>query len=116
MPNKRIDEGYKVFCLADRGYVFDFHIASWSESTPGVEDIDNLSCTSSTVFSLAISLPYKYLAFNIYINNFFSNVPLFLKLQKLGIGACETARQNCSSFLKDLKDGKILIGKQKLDY
>ena len=24
MPNKPIDEGYKVFCLADRGYVLIF--------------------------------------------------------------------------------------------
>jgi len=80
MPNKLIDEGYKVFCLADHGYVFDFRMISWSKLTPEVEDIDNLSRTSSIVFSLIISLPYKYLAFNIYMDNFFSNVLLFLKL------------------------------------
>ena len=28
MPNKLIDEGYKVFCLVDCGYVFNFRMAS----------------------------------------------------------------------------------------
>ena len=116
MPNKPIGEGYKAFCLADRGYLFDFRMASRSQSTPGVEDIDNLSRTSSTVLSLAMSLPYQHQAFVIYMDNYFNNVPLFLKLRKLGIGACETARQNCSGFPKELKVGKTLTGKQKLDY
>src|SRR5438045_213420 len=57
MPNKSIGEGYKAFCLANRGYLFDFRMASRSQSTPGVEDIDNLSCTSSTVLSSAMLLP-----------------------------------------------------------
>src|SRR5947209_15857541 len=98
MPNKPINEGYKAFCLVDHGYVFDFRMASRSKPTPGVEDIDNLSRTSSTIFSLAMSLPYKHRAFTIYMDNFSSNVPLFLKLRKFGIGACGTARQNCSGF------------------
>src|SRR5204862_5953367 len=50
------------------------------------------------------------------MDNYFNNVPLFLKLRKLGIGACGTARQNCSGFPKELKVGKTLTGKQKLDY
>ena len=70
MPNKPIGEGYKAFCLANRGYLFDFRIASQSQSTPGVEDIDNLSHTSSTVLSLAMSLPYQYQVFVIYMNNY----------------------------------------------
>ena len=61
MPNKPTGEGYKAFCLADHGYLFDFHMASRSQSTPGVEDIDNLSRTFSTVFKscheLALSTP-----------------------------------------------------------
>src|SRR5436305_11236726 len=116
MPDKPIGEGYKAFCLADRGYLFDFCMASRSQSTPGVEDIDNLSCTSSTVLSLAMSLPYQHQAFVIYMDNYFNNVSLFLKLRKLRIGACGTARQNCSSFPKELKVGKTLTSKQKLDY
>ena len=35
MPNKPTDEGYKVFCLADHGCVFDFRMASRSNPTPG---------------------------------------------------------------------------------
>src|SRR5947207_15969465 len=103
MLNKLIGEGYKVFYLADRGYLFDFCMASQSQSTPEVEDIDNLSCTSSTVLSLAMSLPYQYQAFVIYMDNYLNNVSLFLKLRKLRIGTCGTARQNCSGFPKELK-------------
>ena len=116
MLNKLIDEGYKIFCLVNHGYVFDFRMALRLEPTPRVEAIDNFSRTSSTVLSLAMSLSYKHYSFNIYMDNFFSNVLLFLMLQKLGIGTCETARQNCNSFLKDLRVGKTLISKQKLDY
>ena len=116
MPNKPINEGYKAFCLADRSYIFDFRMVSRSEPTPGVEDINNLSSTSSTVFSLAMSLPYKHKVFTIYMDNFFCNVPLFLKLRKFGIGACGTARQNSSGFPEELRVGKTLTGNQKLDY
>ena len=63
-----------------------------------------------------MSLPYQHQAFVIYMDNYFNNVPLFLKLRKLGIGAYGTARQNCSGFPKELKVGKTLTGKQKLDY
>src|SRR5437762_13013293 len=31
MLNKLIGEGYKAFCLADHGYLFDFHMASQSQ-------------------------------------------------------------------------------------
>ena len=66
MPNKPIDEGYKAFCLANREYIFDFHIASHLRPTPGVERIDNLSNTSAIVFSLAMSLPYKQSVYHLY--------------------------------------------------
>src|SRR5437764_14597687 len=116
MSNKLIDEGYKIFYLADCGYIFDFRMVLWLEPTPKVETIDNFSKTFSTVLSLIMSLPYKHYSFNIYIDNFFSNVLLFLILQKLRINTCETARQNCNSFSKNLRVRKTLTSKQKLDY
>ena len=91
-------------------------MASRSRPTPGVERVDNLSNTSAMVFSLAMSLLYKHKVFTIYMDNYFSNILLFLKLWKFGIGACSTAKQNCSKFPKELKVGKILIGNLKLDY
>ena len=78
MLNKPIDEGYKAFCLVDYSYVFDFHFISRTRKTPSVEDTDSLNNTSATVFSLAISLLYKHQAFTIYMDNYFSNVLLFL--------------------------------------
>ena len=77
MSNKPTDEGYKTFCLADYGYIFDFRMTSRSEPTPGVKDIDNLSSTSSTVFSFAMSLPYKYKVFIIYMDNYFATYHCF---------------------------------------
>ena len=53
----------------------------------------------------------KYYLFNIYMNNFFNNILLFLILWKLRISTCEIARQNYNSFLKDLRVEKILINK-----
>ena len=50
------------------------------------------------------------------MNNYFSNMLLFLKLKKFRISAYGTARQNCSGFPKELKVGKTLTGSQKLDY
>jgi hypothetical protein len=50
------------------------------------------------------------------MDNFFLNVPLFLKLRKLGISAYGIARQNCSGFPKELRIGKSLTGNRKLDY
>ena len=116
MLNKPIDEGYKAFCLVDCGYVFDFHFTSRTRKTPGVKDTDGLNNTSATVFSLAMSLPYKHQAFTIYMDNYFSNVLLFLKLWKFEIGACSTAKQNCSEFTKELKVEKTLTSNQKLNY
>src|SRR5436305_9233308 len=99
MPSKPIDEGYKAFCLADRGYIFDFRMASRTNPTPGIEDIEDMSETSSTVLSLAKSLPYRHYTFTIFMDNLFTNIPLYSRLRKLGIGACGTARQIAVAFL-----------------
>src|SRR5436305_11094728 len=50
------------------------------------------------------------------MNNYFSNVLLFLKMRKFEIGACGTVKQNCSRFPKELKVRKTLTGNLKLDY
>lgn len=41
--NKSIDEGYKIFCLADRGYIFDFRMSLRSSKTSEVESIKGLN-------------------------------------------------------------------------
>ena len=55
IPNKLIDESYKVFYLADCSYVFDFHLISCNRKASGIEDTNSLNNTSATVFSLTIS-------------------------------------------------------------
>jgi len=60
MSNKLINESYKVFCLVDRGYIFDFCFILCNRKIPSIEDTDNLNNTSVTVFSLTMSLPYEH--------------------------------------------------------
>ena len=54
IPNKLIDESYKVFYLTDCSYVFDFHLRSCNRKASGIEDTNDLNNTSATVFSLTI--------------------------------------------------------------
>ncbi|KAF9079247.1 hypothetical protein BGX27_006734 [Mortierella sp. AM989] len=48
-------------------------------------------------------LPRQNLTFNIFMDSYFSNIPLFIVLRELNIGACRTARQNTTRFPKELK-------------
>src|SRR5207244_2605901 len=50
--------------------------------------------------------------FNVFMDNYFSNIPLFKALRQIGIGACGTARINSSRFPPELKVKK----NQKLDW
>lgn len=68
-----------------------------------VQKIPGLNDTSCAVHHLAKTLPYRTGEYNIYMDNYFFNVPLFLKLRDLNIGACGTARINSSLFPKELK-------------
>ena len=60
MSNKLIDEDYKAFCLAYHRYIFEFLYSISFKTNSRSERVDNLSNTSAMVFSLAMSLPYKY--------------------------------------------------------
>ena len=56
----------------------------------------------------SFTLPNSYLhsqAFNIYMDNYFSNIPLFI-FETKGIGICGTVRTNSSKFPKVLKVDK----------
>ena len=50
MPNKSIDEGYKIHCLADHGYVWDFHMTSNAEGP------DPVAHTLTSLPALGITL------------------------------------------------------------
>jgi hypothetical protein len=52
--------------------------------------------------------------FHIYMDNYFTNVPLFSDLRKLGIGAAGTTRQNSKGYPVDLSEARR--GKEELEW
>jgi len=102
--NKPIKEGYKIFALCDHGYTYGF---LWYSSTQGIAELsptlsDHLSPTSRGVLQLAQLLPSHY-RWNLLLDNYFTNVPLFEKLLELGVGAAGTTRVDCAGFPTTLK-------------
>ena len=60
MPNKPIQQGYKIFALAEHGYIWTF---TWSSRLWGIAEIfkyDGLSPTASMVLNMIAKLPGLY--------------------------------------------------------
>ena len=93
MPGKPIKQGYKIFALAQDGYIWHFQLASKQHGIAELEKVNELTATSSMVFQMAQLLP-KFLNahFVIYMDNYFTSIPLFLMLRKENIGAVRTTR------------------------
>jgi hypothetical protein len=54
-------------------------------------------------FWLCMTLPWKWRRFEVFCDNYFSNVPLFRALLMYGITCCGTVRPNSSGYPKALK-------------
>jgi hypothetical protein len=90
MPNKPIKQGYKIFGIADHRYIFNW---IWSSREKGLQDIilhPKLTNTGCLVRSLVLSLPRRYLT--IYLDNYFTSIPLFSELRACNFGAVGTTR------------------------
>ena len=90
MPNKPIKQGYKIYGIADHGYIYNW---VWSSREKGLQDLfkhPQLTPTSSLIRSLVLSLPRQRLA--VYLDNYFTSVPLFKELRACGYGAVGTTR------------------------
>jgi Transposase IS4 len=57
MPNKPIKQGYKIFALADNGYVWHFQLSLRQYRTAELEKINELTPTGSMVLQMARILP-----------------------------------------------------------
>lgn len=104
MPNKPITQGYKIFGVADHRYLYNF---IWSSREKGLQDIllrPNLTKTGCLVRTLALSLPRRHLA--IYIDNYFTSIPLFAELRACKFGAIGTTRphRQLPSKFRELKE------------
>jgi len=120
MPNKPVEQGYKIFALADKGYVWDFHPYSNALGLdPVSSEVNSLdpsySETTKMVLELArhLRLKHRSLEWRIYMDNYFSSVPLFLELRKMGVGACGIVKSNLKGFPSEFKE---VNKKSKLDY
>ena len=105
MPNKPISEGYRILALCWQGYTINWFYTSRAtgiaEQVPYTGPI-HLTPTSSAIYQLLQVLPYQSHQFNIFMDNYFTNIALFQVLHGLNIGACGTARQNKNAFPPDL--------------
>ncbi|KAF9920665.1 hypothetical protein BGZ65_011025, partial [Modicella reniformis] len=101
--SKPIPEGYKILALCESGYTYAFVYTSRIVPISGITKIAGLSETSSAVVHLAKTLPFETRPFNIDMDNYFSNIPLFNHLRGLNIGACGTVRINSAKFPKLLQ-------------
>ena len=109
MPSKPISKGYKVFSLADHGYIWDFIPASRVNGVVGVVKHKDLTMTGSMVLELLRFLPAHHNRYAVYRDNYFTSISLFQILRDKGIGACGTTRpysagQDFPQFLKDLRN------------
>ncbi|KAG4428331.1 hypothetical protein IFR05_016186 [Cadophora sp. M221] len=90
MPNKPIKKGYKIYGIADHGYIYNW---VWSSIGVGLQALfkhPKLTATGSLVRSLVLSLPRKGLS--VYLDNYFTSIPLFEELRACGYGAVGTTR------------------------
>ena len=93
MPRKPIKQGYKIFALAQDSYVWHFQLASKLHGIAELEKVNELTITSSIVFQIVQLLPkFPNAHFVIYIDNYFTSIPLFSMLRKENIGAAGTSR------------------------
>ena len=106
MKGKPTPEGFKILALCDYGYTWTFLPSSRINANKEVKKAEGINGTGCSVLHLVEQLPFKQQAFNIYMDNYFSSIPLFQYLQAKGIGACGTCRTNSARFPKVLKVGK----------
>jgi len=132
MSNKPIDEGYKLYALCEKGYTYSFWFYSGEtknessdftrETTqythpkpdsalPKEEQVSQakgFSPTTQAVCHLVFRLPFQQFQFNVYMDNYFSTIPLFQHLREHGIGAAGTTRPGRQEFPPELALDKSL--------
>src|SRR5438034_11390293 len=89
-PHKPIKQGYKIWALADLGYIFNW---LWYSKTRGTEGLgmksrqNTMANTQTLVLSLAKSLPNLNSAqsYILYLDNLLTNIPLVKALRQLDI-------------------------------
>ncbi|CAG8615282.1 16971_t:CDS:2 [Cetraspora pellucida] len=105
VKNKPTPERYKIISLCDYSYTWAFVFTSRVKKNDLIESISGLNNIGCLIAHLANVLPNNKMYY-IYMNNYFSSIPLFKYLREKGMGACGTIRTNLFRFPKELKIGK----------
>lgn len=105
IKNKPTPEGFKILSLCESGYTYTF-LPTSRVSPSDVPKVNGLNQIGCLVHHLVTQLPYHRFSYNVYMDNYFSNVPLFQNLRQISIGACGTVRKTASGFPKELKIDK----------
>jgi Transposase IS4 len=99
MPNKPIKQGYKIFALANSSYVWYFQLSLKEHGISELEKVDGLTPTGSMVLQMAQLLPkFPNAYYVLYMDNYFTSIPLFSALRKENIGAVGTTRASGTDF------------------
>lgn len=106
-----ISQWLNFHCTADHGYIFDFH-TTFNKYGPHVFPestiSEHLSDTNSHILEMTSRLPQNH-SFNLYMDNYYTNLPIVLLFQIRGIGTCSTARTTSKNYLF-----KLIIPKNAL--
>ena len=100
MPNKPIKQGYKIFALVDNGYIWWFQLSSRRHGIAELDKYKDLIAIGSMVLQMARRLPkIDQSYFVLYLDNYFTSIPLFSMLRAENIGAIGTTRPLGIDFL-----------------
>ena len=93
MPQKPVKVGIKVFVLAEAstGYCWNFSVYVGKNQSQN-DDVGDLGKTDRVVIDLVADLTYQN--YHLYLDNFYTSVPLLLFLSGQGILCCGTMRVN----------------------
>ena len=120
MPQKPVKVGIKVFVVADSqtGYCWNFEIYV-GKTGAQYDDVGDLGKTDQIVVGLVKELAHK--GYTLYMDNFYTSVPLAIFLQAQGILCCGTMRANrkhypaakLSSNVRGMKRGESVWASHK---
>ena len=108
MPKKPIQQGFKFHCLADHGYIWDFHPTSNQADPDPIPPIEGLTATGAVVYHLLQKLP-RSRYWIVELDKFYTSVGRLC--HDLKIGGCSTARPSSALFPSELNVPKSDIGK-----
>ena len=109
MSSKLIKQGYKLFGITDHGYIYSWIWSSKIFSIEEVESYDSLTNTGALVRALVATLPRTRIM--IYLDNYFTSIPLFFSLCTKQYSAVGTTRPHAlfpTALLILKKEGKKL--------